>query len=120
MASTANIRKIGDVVIVELSGRIALGDGSGVVRDTVNNLLRQNQTKIILNLGDVSYIDSAGLGELIGAYAKLTKEGGQVKLLNVQKKVDDLLQLTKLYTVFEAFTSETAAVQSFGQKSAMA
>ncbi len=118
MASEANIRQVGDVVIVDLSGRIALGDGSGVVRETVKDLLKEGQKNILLNLGDVSYIDSAGLGELIGAYAKVTSQGGQIKLLNVQRKVDDLLQVTKLYTVFEAFTSETAALRSFGGKSA--
>ena len=120
MASKANIRQVGDLVIVDLSGRIALGDGSGVVRETVKDLLTQGRRNILLNLGDVNYIDSAGLGELIGAYAKVTTQGGQIKLLNVQKKVDDLLQLTKLYTVFTAFTSETDAVQSFTGASATA
>jgi anti-sigma B factor antagonist len=118
MASKASIRQVGDVAIVDLSGRITLGDG-GVVRETVKDMLKQGQRNILLNLGDVSYIDSAGLGELIGAYAKVTTQGGQIKLLNAQKKVDDLLQLTKLYTVFAAFTSETAAVRSFGATSAM-
>ena len=118
MASKANIRQVGDVVIADLSGRIALGDGSGIVRETVKDLLKEGQRKILLNLGDVTYIDSAGLGELVGAYATVTNQSGQIKLLNVQKKVDDLLQLTKLYTVFESFTNETAAVRSFGIKSA--
>jgi anti-sigma B factor antagonist len=120
MASKANIRQVGDVLIVDLSGRIALGDGSGVVRDTVKDMLNEGQRNILLNLGDVSYIDSAGLGELVGAYATVTNKGGRIKLLNVQKKVNDLLQVTKLYTVFESFTSETAAVRSFASRSTTA
>ena len=118
MASKANIRQVGGVVIVDLVGRIALGDGSGAVRETVKDMLGEGQKSILLNLGEVTYIDSAGLGELVGAYATVTNQGGQIKLLNVQKKVDDLLQVTKLYTVFESFTSETAAVRSFAVKSA--
>src|SRR5712692_4476895 len=117
MASKANIRQVGNVMIVDLSGRIALGDGSGTLRETVKDMLKEGQRNILLNLGEVSYIDSAGLGELVGAYATVTNQGGQIKLLNVQRKVDDLLQVTKLYTVFESFTSETAAVRSFGGKS---
>jgi anti-sigma B factor antagonist len=117
MAAKANIRQVGDVLIVDLSGRIALGDGSGAVRETVKDMLKEGQKNILLNLGDVTYIDSAGLGELVGAYATVSNQGGHIKLLNVQKKVNDLLQVTKLYTVFESFTSETAAVRSFGGKS---
>ena len=118
MASKANIRQVGTVVIMDLSGRIALGDGSGTLRETVKDLLKEGQRNILLNLGEVSYIDSAGLGELVGAYATVTNQGGQIKLLNVQRRVDDLLQVTKLYTVFEAFTSETDALRTFGGKSA--
>jgi anti-sigma B factor antagonist len=118
MGCKANIRQVGDVVIVDLSGRITFGDGSGIVRETVKDMLNEGQRKILLNLGDVNYIDSPGLGELVGAYAAVTNKGGQIKLLNAQKRVHDLLQLTKLITVFEPFTSETAALRSFGGKSA--
>ncbi len=118
MPCKATIRQVGDVTIVDLSGRITLGDGSGVVRETVKDVLKGGQKNLLLNLGDVSYIDSSGLGELVGAYATGANQGSQIKLLNVQKRVHDLLQLTKLYTVFESFTSETAALRSFGARRA--
>ena len=96
MAAKANIRQVGDVLIVDLSGRIALGDGSGApALETVKDMLKDGQKNILLNLGDVTYIDSAGLGEMVGAYATVTNQGGHIKLLNVQKKVHDLLQVTK-------------------------
>ena|SRR5258707_3911395 len=118
MPCKATIRQVGDVTIVDLSGRITLGDGSGVVRETVKDVLKGGRKNFLLNLGDVSYIDSSGLGELVGAYATSANQGAQIKLLNAQKRVDDLLQLTKLYTVFESFTSETDALRSFGAKAA--
>jgi anti-sigma B factor antagonist len=118
MPCKANIRQVGDVAIVDLSGRITLGDGSGVVRETVKDMLKGGQKNLLLNLGDVSYIDSSGLGELVGAYATGANQGAQIKLLNVQKRVHDLFTITKLYTVFESFTSETAALQSFGTQAA--
>jgi anti-sigma B factor antagonist len=118
MPCKANIRQVGDVAIVDLSGRITLGDGSGVVRETVKDMLKGGQKKLLLNLGDVSYIDSSGLGELVSAYATGANQGAQIKLLNVQKRVHDLIQLTKLYSVFESFTNETAALQCFGSKAA--
>jgi anti-sigma B factor antagonist len=118
MPCKANIRQVGDVAIVDLNGRITLGDGSGVVRETVKDMLKKGQKNLLLNLGEVSYIDSSGLGELVGAYATSANQGAQIKLLNVQKRVHDLLQVTKLLTVFESFTSETAALRSFGAKAA--
>jgi anti-sigma B factor antagonist len=116
MPCKASIRQVGDVAIVDLSGRITLGDG--IVRETVKDMLKAGQKNLLLNLGDVSYIDSSGLGELVSAYATGANQGAQIKLLNVQKRVDDLFTITKLYTVFESFTSETAALQSFGSKAA--
>ena len=113
MPCKANIRQVGDVAIVDLSGRITLGDGSGVVRETVKDMLTGGQKNLLLNLGDVSYIDSSGLGELVGAYATGANQGAQIKLLNVQKKVHDLIQLTKLYTVFDVHDDEAHAVRSF-------
>ena len=118
MPCKANIRQVGDVAIVDLSGRITLGDGSGVVRETLKDILKKGQKNLLLNLGEVSYIDSSGLGELVSAYATCANQGAQIKLLNVQKRVHDLLQITKLYTVFESFTDETAAVQSLAAKAA--
>ena len=118
MPCKANIRNVGDVAIVDLRGRITLGDGCGVVRETVKDMLRGGKKNLLLNLGDVSYIDSSGLGEFVSAYATCANQGAQIKLLNVQTRVHDLLQITKLYTVFESFTSETDAVRSFVPKAA--
>jgi anti-sigma B factor antagonist len=107
------MREVNGVVIVDLSGRITLGEASGKLRDTVRDLLSKGNKKILLNLGDVTYIDSSGLGELVSSYTTAANQGAKVKLLNVQKKVDDLLQITKLYTVFDSFTDESKAVGSY-------
>lgn len=106
-------RNVVDVTVVDLSGRITLGEGSGNLRSTVKSLLDSGVKKLVLNLADVNYIDSSGLGELVSAYTTAQGQGCTVKLLNVQSKVQDLLQITKLYTVFEAHTDEAAAVASF-------
>jgi anti-sigma B factor antagonist len=113
MALHATQRDSGPVTIVDLSGRIILGEGSALLRTTVRELLEDKQTKIVLNLGDVDYIDSAGIGELVSAYTAVKNRGGDLKLLNLTKKVRDLIQLTKLYTVFEVHTDESSAVGSF-------
>jgi anti-sigma B factor antagonist len=113
MTPKATVRHAGDVTIVDLSGRITLGDGSGLVRNTIKDLLAAGARHILLNLQEVSYIDSAGLGEIVGSYATVANQGGAVKLLNVQGKVKDLLQVTKLYTVFATFDDENTAVRSF-------
>ena len=101
------------VNIVDCSGRITLGEGSVVLRDQVKDLLSKGQKKILLNLGDVNYIDSSGIGELVSAYTTVKNQGGELKLLNLTKKVHDLLQITKLYTVFDVKDDETAAVKAF-------
>src|SRR5215510_1746468 len=101
------------VTIVDISGRITLGEGSSTLRETVRDLLSKGQKKILLNLGDVSYIDSSGIGELVSSFTSVNNQEGQLKLLNLQKKVHDLLQITKLYTVFEVHADEAAAVKSF-------
>lgn len=113
MSTRATVREAGDVTIVDLGGRITLGEGSGLVRSTIKDLVTSGRKKILLNLKEVTYIDSAGLGELVGSYASITSAGGSVKLLNVQSKVHDLLQVTKLYTVFVAFDDEQAALRSY-------
>ena len=115
MSLSTAIRDVAGVTVIDLSGRITLGEASGKLRDTVRNLLDSGVKKMLLNLGDVSYIDSSGLGELVSAYTTARGQGCTVKLLNVQAKVQDLLQITKLYTVFATFEDEAAAVTSFSQ-----
>jgi anti-sigma B factor antagonist len=109
----ANNRQVGGVTIVDLSGRITLGEGSVVLRDTIRDLATKGKTKILLNLGNVTYIDSSGIGELVSAFTTVRNQGGELKLLNLTKKVHDLLQITKLYTVFDIKDDEAAAVQAF-------
>jgi anti-sigma B factor antagonist len=106
-------RRVGDVVIVDVSGKITLGDGDAALKDKMRSLVQQGQKKLLLNLGDVSYVDSAGLGEIVQAYATVNKNGGTLKLLNLTKRIKDLLSITKLLTVFETFDSEAEAVTSF-------
>lgn len=114
MSLKINVRESGGVVILDLSGRITIGEESASLRDTIRELLDSGQKNILLNLGDVSYIDSTGLGQFVGSFATVTSRGGQLKLLNLQKKLQELMQITKLITVFESFNSESAAVRSFG------
>ncbi len=114
MALTTKIRRVGDVAIVDLAGKITLGENTGILREELRSLLSQGTKSIVLNMGDVSYVDSAGLGELVGAYTTATNQGGSVKLLNLQGKLKDLMQITKLHTIFSTFDSEQAAVSSFG------
>ena len=113
MSIKATAREIGSVTIVDLSGRITLGEGSSTLRQMVRDLLAKNQRKILLNLGDINYIDSSGIGELVSGFTTVRNQGGELKLLQLTKKVHDLLQITKLYTVFEVHDSEQAALDSF-------
>ena len=106
-------RQVDGVTIVDCSGRITLGEGSVVLRELVRELLAKGEKKILLNLGDVNYIDSSGIGELVSAFAAVKNQGGSLKLLNLTKKVHDLLQITKLYTVFDVHDNEVAAIQTF-------
>jgi anti-sigma B factor antagonist len=114
MALTANSRKNGNAVIVDLNGRITLGENTQTLRDEVKSLLAQGNKNIVLNLQNVSYVDSAGLGELIAAYTTATNQGGTIKLVHLQDKIKDLLQITKLHTVFSTFDNEQQAVSGFG------
>jgi len=109
----ATRREVGSVTIIDLSGRIALGEGSALLRKTIRDLLEDGQTKILLNLGDVNYIDSSGIGELVSGYTAVRSREGELKLLNLTKKVHDLLQITKLFTVFEIYSDESSAVTSY-------
>ena len=106
-------RAVGDVLILDVKGRITLGEGDELLKDKVNSLLNQGQKKIVLNLAAVPYIDSAGLGEIVRTYTTVCRQGGNLKLLNLTKRITDLLAITKLLTVFETYESENDAVQSF-------
>jgi anti-sigma B factor antagonist len=110
---TVKERQVGEVTILDLSGKITIGEGSVTLRETVRRLLDEGKKKILLNLGDVSYVDSSGIGELVSSYTTTNNNGGQLKLLNLTKKIQDLLMITKLLTVFETFDSEDTAVASF-------
>jgi anti-sigma B factor antagonist len=106
-------RQAGDVTILDLSGKITIGEGSVQLREAVRKLLEEGKKKILLNLGDVSYVDSSGIGELVSSYTTTNNQGGQLKLLNLTKKIQDLLMITKLLTVFQTFDNEQEAVASF-------
>jgi anti-sigma B factor antagonist len=106
-------RPSGDIVILDLKGKITLGEGDELLKDKVNSLLNQGHRKIVLNLAAVPYIDSAGLGEIVRTYTTVSRQGGSLKLLNLTKRITDLLSITKLLTVFETFESESDAVGSF-------
>jgi anti-sigma B factor antagonist len=111
----ANNRQVDGITVVDMSGRITLGEGSVVLRDSIRDLISKGQKKILLNLGDVTYIDSSGIGELVSAFTAVRREGGELKLLNLTKKVHDLLQITKLYTVFDIKDDEATAIQAFSK-----
>ncbi len=113
MSLHATHRDAGQVTVVDLSGRIVLGDGSALLRKTIRALLNDQRKMILLNLADVDYIDSSGIGELVSGYTAVKNQSGELKLLHLTKKVHDILQITKLYTVFDVFTDERIAVRSF-------
>ena len=106
-------RAVGDVKVLDLTGRVTLGEGDELLREKINTLLSQGNKKIVLNLGGVPYIDSAGLGEIVRTYTTVSRQGGSLKLLNLTKRISDLLSITKLLTVFETFDVEGDAVKSF-------
>ena len=106
-------RQVGDVTVVDANGRITLGEGASVFRDVIRDLAAKGNKKILVNLADVSYIDSSGIGEMVSSFTTVTNHGGQLKLLSLTKRVKDLLQITKLYTVFDVKDDEAAAVKGF-------
>ena len=106
-------RMVGDVVLLDLKGKITLGEGDELLKDKVNSLVNQGHKKIILNLAGVPYIDSAGLGEVVRTYTTVSRQNGSLKLLSLTKRITDLLSITKLLTVFETYDSENDAVRSF-------
>lgn len=107
-------RQVDSVNVVDLSGRITLGEGCSQLRELIRDLLAKGHKKILLNLGEVTYIDSSGIGELVSGFTAVSNQGGQLKLLNLTKKVQDLLQITKLLTVFDVHDDESKAIASFG------
>lgn len=113
MSFKATVRHVGGVAIVDLTGRLTLGEGSGILRNSVKDLVAQGEKAIVLNLKEVSHLDSSGLGEMVGAYASVTTAGGRIRLLHAQSKIHDLLVVTKLLTVFPVYSDEAAAVRSF-------
>ncbi len=108
-------RVVDGVSVLDLSGKIVLGEGDGQVRERIKDLLSDGQKKILLNLGDVTYVDSAGLGALISSYTTTKREGGQLKLVNLTKRIQDLLAITKLITVFDTYDSEQEAIDSYSK-----
>jgi anti-sigma B factor antagonist len=113
MSLQATNRDIGPTTVVDMSGRITLGEGSAMLRNLVRQLLDHGRKQIVLNLADISYIDSSGIGELVSSFTAVKKEGGELKLLHLTKKVHDLLLITKLFTVFDVHTDEEKAITSF-------
>jgi anti-sigma B factor antagonist len=106
-------RNVGDVVVLDLKGKITLGEGDELLKDKVNSLVNQGRRKILLNFGEVPYVDSAGLGEIVRTYTTVSRQGGSLKLLSLTKRITDLLAITKLLTVFETFDTESEAIKSF-------
>ena len=106
-------RAAGDVTILDVTGKMTLGEGDEILKDKVHSLALQGRKKILLNLAGVPYIDSAGLGEIVRTYTTVSRQGGKLKLLNLTKRIEDLLSITKLLTVFEVYETEAEAIQSF-------
>jgi anti-sigma B factor antagonist len=115
MSLKFDIRHVDNVAIIDLSGRITMGEAAGMLRDTIKELIAEDHKNILLNLGDVSYIDSSGLGELVGAFATVGNRGGRLKLLHLQKRIKELMQVTKLLTIFDVYDDEAQAVRGFGK-----
>ena len=106
-------RQVGDVTVIDAAGRLTLGEGASAFRDCIRELAGKGNKKLLLNLSDVSYIDSSGIGEMVSGFTTITNNGGQLKLVGLSKRVKDLLQITKLYTVFDVHDDEASAVRSF-------
>jgi anti-sigma B factor antagonist len=113
VALQGTCRQIGDIAIIDFSGKITLGEGSSMLRHTIRDLIDNGQRKIVLNLYDVDYIDSSGIGELVSGYTTVRNAEGEMKLLHLTKRVHDLLQITRLFTVFDVQSDEESALRSF-------
>jgi anti-sigma B factor antagonist len=118
MSLSINIRTNSGIMVVDVSGRITLGDGAATLRETLRAMPHEGHKRVLLNLADTSHIDSSGLGVLVAAFASMAHHGGQLKLVNLNNRVKDLLLVTKLFTVFEVFDDETFAVRSFTEVAA--
>ena len=110
---TINEREVGGVTVLDLSGKITIGEGSVQLREAVRNLLERGKKQVLINLAGVDYVDSSGIGELVSCYTTTKNQGGQLKLLNLTKKIKDLLSITKLLTVFETYDQESDAIKSY-------
>src|SRR5271155_1729147 len=117
MSVKLTTRQVGDVTVIDVAGRITLGEGASTLRDALRDLVKKDQKKILLNMGDVTYIDSSGIGELVSAYTSITNQGGLLKLLDLTHRVKDLLQITKLYTIFDVHEAEAHAQIDFARAS---
>jgi anti-sigma B factor antagonist len=113
MGLNLNVRQVGGIQVLDAAGRVTLGEGASVLRDHIKGLLGEGKKKILLNLAEVSFVDSSGIGELVSAYTSVSNQGGQLKLLNLTKRIRDLLVITKLISIFEIFDDEAAALASF-------
>ncbi len=113
MSANLTNRQVGDIAVIDVAGRITISEGATALRDALRDLGAKGQKKILLNLGEVSYLDSSGIGELVSGLATITNQGGQLKLLNVTKRVKDLLVITRLWPVFEAHDDESTAIRSY-------
>ena len=113
MSVKLTTRQVGDVTVIDAAGRITLGEGASAFRDMIRDLAAKGDRKLLLNLSEVSYIDSSGIGELVSGFTTVTNHGGSLKLVGLSKRVKDLLQITKLYTVFEVFDDEADSIRSF-------
>ena len=120
MNMTISTRQVGGITILDIGGRIVLGEEGASLRDVIRDLLKNGHKQILFNLGDVAYIDTTGLGSLVGAFTTVRKQGGELKLLNLPEKLAGVMQITKLYTVFDIMNDEAAAVKSFSQSTARA
>lgn len=106
-------RQAGDVTVLDMNGKVTIGEGSVALRSAIRRLLEEGKKKILLNMSGVGYIDSSGIGELVSSYTSINKDGGQLKMLNLTQKLQDLLAITKLLTVFDVYDSESEALNSF-------
>jgi anti-sigma B factor antagonist len=113
MSAKVNIRQTNGITVLEVSGRITLGEGGVTLRDAIQNALKSGATKLVVDMGDVNYMDSSGVGELTGAYTSAKRVGSGLKLVRLTRKIDDLMQITKLATIFDIYPSEQEAIASF-------
>ena len=113
MSAKASVRQVGEVTVVDLEGRITLGDGSNLLRDELRHLISTNRRKILLNFAEVSFVDSSGIGQIVAGFTTVTNQGGQLKLLNLSKRFKDLLNMARISSIFEIYDDEASAIMTF-------